>query len=115
MQTSFTSSVATPGTPQRLHIGATPALPTVSGVLSGTITPSGNQIVVTSDPANTAGKYLWIGGPAMSVSGNSGWSFKISPGGSAVISNVQFGTPNVADWFIDTDGTTAKYGVEVNG
>lgn len=115
MATMFTSTVATPGTPQRLTAGATPALPTLSGVLSGTITPRGAQIVVTADAGNTASKSLFIGGPSLNVAGNSGWAFKLAPGASAVIVSPGGSAADSGDFFVDTDGALAKYGVEVVG
>jgi len=112
--TQFTSTVATPGTPQRLTAGATPALPTLSGGLSGTITPSGRQIRVTANPGTTATKSLFIGGPSLSVSGNSGWSEKLAPGASVTLEAPgNDGACNAGDYFVDTDGTVAKYGVSV--
>lgn len=114
--TIFTSAVAAAGTPQRLTAGASPALPTISGFLSGTVTPRGSQIVVTADAGNTAGKTLWIGGPSLSVSGNSGWAYKLAPGASAVIAQLGgAGAVDAGDYWVDTDGTVAKYGVEVIG
>lgn len=115
--TAFTSAVAAPGTPQRLVSGASPALPQLSGVLSGTITPRGGQIKLTADPGNTAGKYLWVGGPSLNVAGNNGWFAKVSPGQTVDLVELGGGSVDVGDYFIDTDGVAgaAKYGVEVVG
>lgn len=113
--TSFSSAVATPGTPQRLSAGATPALPVLSGMLAGTITPRGTKIIVTADPGNTAAKNLWIGGPSLNVAANTGWSIKLAPGVAMSICEISNGSTDVADYWVDTDGTVAKYGVEVIG
>jgi hypothetical protein len=112
--TVFTSAVAAAGTPQRLTAGASPALAVLSGGLAGTIPPRGGQIKVTADPANTAGKTLWIGGPALSVGGNSSWFAKLAPGATMDLADLP-ASIDPSDFFVDTDGTVAKYGVEVVG
>lgn len=113
--TSFTTAVATPGTPKRITDAPTPALPTLSGQLAGTITPRGTNILITADPGNTAAKFVWLGGPALNVGANTGWFAKLAPGVSETVATISNGTTDAADIWFDTDGTVAKIGVEVIG
>jgi hypothetical protein len=112
---SWTASIATPGTKQRITDSPTPAMPTLSGALSGTITPRGTNITITSDPANTASKSVFLGSASLSVSGNTGWFAKLAPGASFVVAEISGGATDAADIYYDTDGTTAKIGVELIG
>jgi hypothetical protein len=112
--TRFTSTVATPGTPQRLIAGATPALATMSGAYSGTIAPWGSRIVVVADSGNTAGKSVIVGDSTLNVGTGAGIIAKIAPGAEEIIYQTSGAAKqDVGVFFVDTDGTVAKYVVRV--
>lgn len=104
----FSAVVAAPGTPQRLTSAMTPAQASLSGGLSGSISPRGCFISLTAPTTNTAGKFIYVGGPAMSVAGKTGIGFQIAPGAQPVIIFVADGETDLADYFIDTDSATAN-------
>lgn len=112
---SWTAVIATPGTKQRITDSSTPAQAALTGALAGTITPRGTNITITSDPANTAAKSVFLGGAALNVATNAGWFAKLAPGASFVVANISGGTTDAGDIYYDTDGSVAKIGVEVIG
>ena len=107
MAQGFSSSVASPGTPQRLTAGATPALPTISGVLACTLTPYGDHIVVQNSPSSAGN--LYVGAPTLSVSGKTGWYAILAPGAAYTTSVADNGS-DLGLIYVDSDGA-ASYGV----
>lgn len=101
----FTAVVAVPGTPQRLTKTTVPAMPVISGVLAGQITPRGTTFVFQADPLNTAAKSIFVGGSLMSVSSRTGIGFALLPG--AIETLHLDGETDAGDFFIDTDSVIA--------
>lgn len=108
--------IAAPGTPQRLVVGASPALASISGVLSGSITPRGSYVSFQAHPGNTSGKTIFVStSPSMSVSGKTGLGVAVVTGAAPVQIFADDGLIDIGDFWIDTDSvaTTEKLLVTV--
>lgn len=103
----FRATVASPGTPQQLTKTTSPSLPQISGALAGQASLRGSSIVFQADPANTAAKSIYIGGPAMSVSTKSNVGLILLPGVQAA-AIYPTGSTSLDDFYIDTDGAGAN-------
>lgn len=100
----FSTSVTSPGTPQRLMANASPIPPQVSGVLAGNSQTRGTSITFQSSRGNTAAKAFYIGTtPAMSIAARTGIGLEILTG-TAQAAIYPAGATSVDDLFIDTDG-----------
>ncbi len=104
----FSATVATPGTPQRLTNTTTPALPSVSGGLSGPMELRGASIIFQADPNNSATHDIYIGGPTMNVAARTGIGLALAPGAFSPPIELD-GTTSLSDFYIDVDtGATVK-------
>lgn len=111
----FSTSVAVPGTPQRLTANPTPAEAQISGVLSGQTSLRGSSVVVQAAPGNTASKYIYLGSSAMSVAAKTGIGIALAPGASVPLLQGDRDSA-LDDVWIDTDGlATDKLFVTVAG
>ncbi len=102
----FSTVVTTAGTPQRLTASPNPALATVSGALGGSLSPRGCFISLQAPHTNTAGKYIYVGGPTMNVAAETGIWWEILTGSAPVKIFLTDGETDLADYYIDTDAGT---------
>lgn len=100
----FSTSVTTPGTPQRLMANANPASPVISGMLSGAASLRATSITFQSAHGNTAGKYFYTGTvPTMNYTTKTAIGLEIATGQSQ-LAVYPAGAVALDDIYIDTDG-----------
>jgi hypothetical protein len=99
----FSAVVAAPGTPQLLTSSTVPAQAAVSGGLGGSISPRGCYISLTAPHSNTAGKYIYVGGPTMNVAAKTGIGFELLTGSLPQVIFLTDGETDLGDLYIDTD------------
>jgi hypothetical protein len=106
-QTYVCGPVTTPGTPQKLVAVIAPALATISGMLSGSISPRGAFVQVQAHPSNTAGKNIFLGTRSdMSISGKSGEGMALLTGQQPQQLFADGGLIDLGEWYMDTDAVT---------
>jgi hypothetical protein len=103
MSQMFSASLVAIGTPQRLAGITVPAQASASGGLSGIIPPRGSCVIFQAAPANTATKFVYIGGPSLNVAAKTGIGMALLPGGFSPPIFVE-GDCDLGDFWIDGDG-----------
>lgn len=106
MSQMFSASLVSIGTPQRLAGVTVPAQAATSGVLAGIVAPRGSCVIFQAAPANTAAKFVYIGGPSLSVAAKTGIGMALAPGAFSPPIVVP-GDCDLGDFWIDGDGANA--------
>ena len=103
---AFSTVLTTHAVPQRVTSNTIPAQPVLSGVLAGSISPRGCWITLQAPHTNTAGKYIYVGGPSLSVAAKTGIALELLTGGPPQQMFLTDGTSDLADIYFDTDAGT---------
>ena len=111
----FTATVTTPGTSQPLTSSITPAFPTITGTMTGTILPNPSVIVFQADSLNTAAANVYIGGKSMVVSTRTAIGMELAPGQFSPAISLAEGAVGLNEIWIDGATGATKLHVTVVG
>lgn len=109
----FSTTLATPGTPQRLISATNPAQATVQslGVTSTATATAASTVILQAAPANTSATNIYVGGPGMSVATKSGIGLVLAPGAIATLAFAR-GETNLGEVYFDSDAPSTDTNTE---